>query len=84
MLADTVGNFAKFALVGSDGGQVIYLADEIERAESFPDLFVAGVDRGDFGASRYARARCHEERADAAADGRAKLDGLLAILRYDR
>jgi hypothetical protein len=84
LLADAIGDFGEFALVGTDGREVIGLADEIEGAEGFPDLFVTGVDGGDFSASGYVRARDHEEGADAAADGRANLDGLLAILRYDR
>jgi hypothetical protein len=29
LLADAVGDFAELPLVGTDGGQVIYLADEI-------------------------------------------------------
>ena len=83
LLADAVRDFGEFTLVGTDGREVVGLADEIEGAESFPDLFVTGVDGGDFGASGYLRARDHEEGADAAADGRANLDGSLAILRYD-
>src|SRR6266481_374897 len=82
LLAEAVGDFGELALVGADGGEVVGLADEIEGAEGFPDLFVAGVDGGDFGASGYVRAWNHKEGADAAVDGRAKLDGLLAILRY--
>ena len=50
LLADAVGDFGEFALVGADGRQVIDLTDEIEGAESFPDLLVAGIDGGDFGA----------------------------------
>ena len=50
-------------------GQVFNLADEIERAKSFPDLLVAGIDRGDFGAGGCVRARSDEESADAARRG---------------
>jgi hypothetical protein len=53
LLADAVGDFGDFALVGTDGGEVAGLADEIEGAEGFPDLFVARVDGGDFGAGGY-------------------------------
>src|SRR5713226_2755097 len=81
LLADAIGDFGEFALVGTDGGEVIGLADEIEGAEGFPDLFVTGVDGGDFGASGYVRARDHEEGVDAAADGRAEFNGLLTVLR---
>ena len=84
MLADAIGDFGEFPLVGTDDREVVGLADEVEGAEGFPNLFVAGVNCSDFGASGYLRAWNHEERADAAADGRAKLDGLLAILRYNR
>src|SRR5260370_12948251 len=80
LLADAIGDFGQFALVGMDGGEVIGLADEIERAESFPDLFVAGVDCSDFGAGGHVRARDHEEPADAAADGRAELEGARLVL----
>src|SRR5260370_38061734 len=81
LLADAIGDFGEFALVGTDGGEVIGLADEVEGGEGFPDLFVTGVDGGDFGASGYARARDHEEGADAAADGGAEFNGLLTVLR---
>src|SRR5216684_525922 len=81
LLADATRDFGEFALVGTDGGEVIGLADEIEGAEGFPDLFVTGVDGGDFGASGYVRARDHEEGVDAAADGRAEFNGLLTVLR---
>ena len=50
LLTDAVGDFGEFALVRADGGEVIDLADEIESAESFPYLFIAGVHGGDFGA----------------------------------
>jgi hypothetical protein len=53
LLADAVGDFGEFALVGADGGEIIDLANQIEGAESFPDLFIAGVDGGDFGAYIY-------------------------------
>jgi hypothetical protein len=53
LLADTVGDFGEFALIGTDGAQVIDLADQVEGAESFPDLFVAGVHGGDIGAGGY-------------------------------
>jgi len=66
LLADAVGDFGEFALIGANSGKVIGLADEIKRAEGFPDLLVARVDGSDFGARGYVRARCHEEGADAA------------------
>src|SRR6267142_1236871 len=79
LLADAAGDFGEIALVGADGGQVVGLADEIEGAEGFPDLFVAGVHRGDLGASGYVCSRGCGERADASADGRAHFDRLLAV-----
>src|SRR6266436_6666405 len=84
LLADAAGDFGEFALVGADGGQVVGLADEIEGAEGFPDLFVAGVHRGDLGASGYVCSRGYGERADASADRRAHFERLLAVLRGDR
>ena len=53
LLADAIGDFGESALVGPDGGEVVDLADEIEGAEGFPDLFVAGVNGCDFGAGGY-------------------------------
>src|SRR5438552_9228349 len=85
LLADTVGDFGEFALIGANSGKVIGLADEIKRAESFPDLLVARVDGGDFGAGGYMGTRSHEEGADTAADGRAKLESSQLVLRsFDR
>src|SRR4029077_13343742 len=84
LLADAVGIFGEFALVRSDGWEVIGLADEIEGAKGFPGLFVAGGDRGDLGAGSYVRARGNREGADAAADGRAKFGGLLLVLGGER
>src|SRR5260370_12310773 len=81
LLADATRDFGEFALVGTDGGEVVGLADEIEGAEGFPDLFVARVDAGDIGPSGHGRSRGYRERANAAADGRAELRGLPAILQ---
>src|SRR5271169_394257 len=54
LLADAVGDFGEFTLVGTNGREVIDLPDKIERAEGFPDLFVAGIDGGDFSAGGHA------------------------------
>src|SRR5690349_15824137 len=81
LLADAVGNFGEFALIGTNRGQVVGLANEIESAQSFPDLFVARIDGGDFGAGGYVRAGRREECADASADGRAQLEGSQLVLR---
>ena len=81
LLANAVGDFGKFALVGADGGEVVALADEIEGAKGFPDLFVAGVHGSDLAPSRHSRSRGHGEGANAPADGGAHFDGLLPILR---
>jgi len=84
LLADPVGNFREFALEGADSGEVVWLADEVEGAEGFPDLFVAGGDNGNFGACGYVRTWSHEESADAAGDGRAKFEGSQLVLgRFD-
>src|SRR5438552_812430 len=50
LLADAIRDFREFALIRSDGGQIVNLTDEVERAERFPNLLVARVDRSDFGA----------------------------------
>src|SRR5260370_22226750 len=80
LLAEAIGDFGEFALVGTDGREVVGLADEIEGEESFPDLFVTGVDGSDLTASGYLRARDHEEGADTAANGRANLEGAQFVL----
>ena len=69
MLADTFGDFGEFALVGADGGEVIGLADEIEGAKGFPDLFVAGINGCDFGAGGDRGTSGNGERSNAATDG---------------
>jgi hypothetical protein len=84
LLADAVGDFGEFALVGTDGGQVIGQADEIEGAEGFPDLFIPGIHSGDFGACGDVRTYGDRKRSNAAADGRAELGGFLAVLRGAR
>jgi len=81
LLADAVGDFGEFALIGADGGEVVNLADEKEGAESFPDLFVAGINGGDLVADGYACARDYGEGADASGDGGAEFGGLLTVLR---
>src|SRR5439155_17318794 len=60
-------------------------ADGIDGAERVPDLVVARVDGGDFGAGGYMGTRSHEEGADTAADGRAKLESSQLVPRsFDR
>src|SRR2546422_6771576 len=68
LLAEATGDFGEFALVGTDGGQVIGLADEIEGAEGFPDLFVTGVHRSDLAPGHHGRSRGYGDGADAPAD----------------
>ncbi len=57
LLTDAGGDFGEFAFVGADGGEIIGLADEVEGAKGFPNLFIAGIYCGDFGAGGYGRAR---------------------------
>lgn len=57
LLSDAVGDFGEFALVGANGQQVVDLTDEVEGAEGFPDLFIAGIDGGDFSAGGYVGTR---------------------------
>ena len=80
MLADAVGDFGEFALVGADGGEVVGLADEVEGAESFPDLLVTRGDSGDFSAGSDVCAGGNRQRSNAARNGRAKFVGLIASL----
>jgi hypothetical protein len=75
LLADAVGDFGEFALVGADGGEVVGPADEVEGAESFPDLFVARSHGGDLGIGGYEGTRGYGKGSNAAADGRPKFGG---------
>ena len=84
LLADTVGDVGEFALIRTDGGEVVDLANNVQGAEGFPNLLVAGVDGGDIGAGGYVRAWRYEERADAPTDGGTNFGGLLSVLRSDR
>ena len=58
LLADAVGDIGEFVFVDADGREVVHLADEIERAEGFPDLFVGGIHGGDFGSGGHVCSRC--------------------------
>ena len=82
MLADTFGDFRELALVRTDGGEVAGLADEVEGAKGFPDLFVARIDGGDFCAGGHGTAGSYREDTNAAADGRAEFGRLFAILQF--
>src|SRR5579864_6644092 len=73
LLADTVGDVARFAFVGANHGQIVGAADDVKSAQGFPDLLVAGIDGGDLGTSGDAGAGGRGNRMDAAADGRANL-----------
>ena len=53
LLSDAVGDFGEFTLIRTDGGKVIDLADQVKGAEGLPDLFIAGVDGGNFSAGGY-------------------------------
>ena len=82
LLADAVGDFGEFALVGANGREVVGQADEVEGAEGFPDLLIAGSNRGNFRAGGYARTRSYGKSADASADGGAEFGVLRAILKF--
>src|SRR5205823_12078583 len=56
-------------------------ADDIQRAQGFPDLFVAGIDGGDFGASGNDGTSWGADRVDAAADRRADFERRFAVRR---
>src|ERR1700674_3297545 len=81
LLAEAVGDFGEFAFVGTDDGQVVGLADQIERAQRFPDLLVARVDGGDLFASGHSCSRCSRERSDAPTDGGSHFCRPLTILQ---
>ena len=48
LLADVVGNFGEIALVRRNRGEIVRLADQIKRAQSFPHLIDGGINVGDF------------------------------------
>src|SRR2546429_527977 len=73
LLADAVGDFGEFALIGANSGKVIGLADEIKRAEGFPDLLVARVDGAKFGPRGDDHASWDADRVDATTDRRAHI-----------
>src|SRR6266702_5116644 len=84
LLAHAVGDFGEFALVGTDGGKIVHLADEVESAKGFPNLLVARIDAGQFGPYGHARSRCHRNRPDAPADRRTQLHRLLmSVSEFD-
>ena len=80
LLADAVGDVARFALVGANRRQVFGAADEVERAQGFPDLLVAGIDDGNFLAGGDAGPRDSGERVETAGDGRAQISRLFAAV----
>jgi len=82
LLADAAGDFGEFAFVDADGGKVVELTDEIEGAQGFPDLLVAGIDGGDFGSGGDIRSRSYVERANSAGDRCADFCGLIAVLNF--
>jgi hypothetical protein len=84
LLAEAVGDFGELKLIRTDGGKVVGLADEVEGAESFPDLFVGGGNGSDFGADGDGCSRSDEDGADAAADRCAEFDGSSGVLRGGR
>src|SRR5437899_2706836 len=69
LLADPIGNFRRVALVDADDRQILGLADEVERPKRFPNLFDAGVNRGDFGPCRHACSLRYRKSLNAPADG---------------
>src|SRR5207244_7101109 len=59
---------------------VLGAADDVQRAQGFPDLFVAGIDDGDFLTGGDAGSRGGRERVDAAADRRAQIRPLFGAV----
>ena len=56
LLADTVGDLGGVALVKTNDRQVFGAANDIECAQRFPGLVVAGVDAGECGAGGHTTA----------------------------
>src|SRR5207244_8084645 len=59
---------------------VLGAADDVQRAQGFPDLFVAGSDDGDCLTGGDAGSRGGRERVDAAADRRAQIRPLFGAV----
>src|SRR5882762_10426367 len=79
LLADAVGDFREFPGVGTDCREVVHLAYEVEGAQGFPDLFVAGVHRGNLRSGGHGRSGSDRDGVNPAADGGAQLRGLSAL-----
>ena len=59
MLANTLGDLRRVALINTNGGYIFRSADKKKSAQCFPGLVIAGIYTGDFGASGYVSAdRC--------------------------
>ena len=84
LLADAAGDFGQFSFIGTNGGEIVGLADEVEGAQRFPNLVVARINDGHFSSCGDGRARRDRERSDAPADRRADFDGLLTDFGSDR
>src|SRR6266849_4380095 len=81
LLADAAGDFGEFPGIGANREKVVCLADQIEGAQGFPDLFVARVYGGNLGSGGDARSGSDGDGANPAAQGGAKFRGLLAVLQ---
>ncbi len=75
-----VGDFRQLSLIGPDRGNVFGLADQVERAQSFPYLVRSGIQGGDLVACGDGLSGLHRQLPQSAADGRAYFDGLASRL----
>src|SRR5205085_10548694 len=71
--ANALAHFGAGLLVAADERQIVARADDEERAQRFPYLFIAGINDGDLGAGGELLAGARAYRANAAADGRAQV-----------
>ena len=82
LLPDSIGHFRQIAFVETNSRQVLQLPHDVERSQSFPNLFGAGINSCEFRAGRDFHTWSDGERANTPADGRAHFRNLLAALQF--
>ena len=82
-MTDPIGDLRRVTLIKSNGGYIFRQADKEKGAQGFPYLIVPRVDAGKFAADDYMSADRRGQRADAAGNGGADFDMLLAGVLLD-
>src|SRR5260370_26662474 len=79
LLTQPLRNFGQLSLVGTDRGQVLQLANQIQGAKGFPDLFFAGFDGSNRSSWNYSGAGRRRKCTHAAGNRRTQFAVLLAV-----